>query len=503
MTTWKTPTEAYAWLTAHSCETAAYASTLALLEWDQRTFIPTKAHPYRTEQRGAMTRLIHERETDPRRSEALALLDAATLEPDERANVREWRRDFDRLCRIPERLAVELARASSEAETAWERARPAGDWAAFQPHLERLLALKREEAEATGYEVEPYDALLDTFEPGERAASLQPLFASLAPILSALLDQVRGASRQPDTSLLDRNYEPERQRAFATQAVETLGYDFQAGRLDVSAHPFSTTLGPADSRLTTRFHPRNFSIALFGTLHEAGHGLYEQGLLARHWGTPLGQAVSLGVHESQSRLWENMVGRSPGFWRFFRTRFESAFPDLAPTSADALYAAVNTVRPGLIRVDADELSYNLHVLVRFELELALFRDQLRVDELPQAWNERMQRYLGLTPPGHADGVLQDVHWSAGLFGYFPTYTLGNIYAAQLYAAAQRDLGDLDDQFGQGEFHPLLHWLRRTVHTQGRRLPPKKLIATATGEERSIEPLVRYLEEKFGRLYGLR
>lgn len=503
---WNNPATANAWLLEQSRETACLASTAALLHWDQRTCIPAKGHEHRTHQVALLAKLIHERSVDPRRGEALAALEAQDADIDplsaRAVNLREWRRDYDRAVKTPQDLAVALARAAAEAETAWEKARPANDWASFAPHLETLLALRREEAHALGFASEPYDALLDAYEPGETAQGLEPIFKRLATAIAALLQRIEASTVRPDSSLLRRHFDVETQRAFACEVASVFGFDFQAGRLDVSAHPFSTTIGPGDSRITTRFNPEYFSDAFFSTLHEAGHGLYEQGLDPAHWGTPMGEAVSLGIHESQSRLWENFVARSRGFWSFFLPRAAARFPAFEGVDLDAIHFAVNEAKPGLIRVDADELTYNLHVLLRFELELALMRGALAVADLPEAWDRKMQSYLGLTPPDKRNGVLQDVHWAAGLFGYFPTYTLGNLNAAQLYQAAEQDLGPLDPQFAAGDFGPLLDWLRLKIHSQGRRYLPRELIRTVTGRDLDPGCLIDYLEKKFSSLYML-
>lgn len=504
-----TPEQAYAYLREQSLETARLGSVAALLHWDQRTNIPPRGHAHRNEQIALLAKLIHERSVNPRRGEALALLESAGANADplsvEAVNAREWRRDFNRVVKIPQDLAVALAKGAAEAETAWEKARPANDWAGFAPHLERLLRLRREEAEAIGYETEPYDALLDGYEPGETAHRLEPIFSRLAQAIAGLLQRVANAQNKPDSSLLRQSFDPEAQRRFAMDVVCSLGYERKAGRLDVSAHPFSTTIGPGDSRITTRFNPNFFSDAFFSAVHEAGHGMYEQGLPEEHWGAPMGEAVSLGIHESQSRLWENFVARSRGFWTFFLPRAATIFPCLADADLDAFHFAVNEAKPGLIRVDADELTYNLHILLRFELELALMRGRLNAADLPGAWNEKMRAYLGVEPKSVGDGALQDVHWSAGLFGYFPTYTLGNCYAAQLFETAEKELlnhGPLDEQFAAGVFTPLRNWLREKVHIQGRRYAPRELIRVISGRDLDPECLIGYLEKKFGELYKL-
>jgi len=498
---WSSAGHAYDWLFAHSRKIANMESMAALLHWDQRTTIPRKGHQHRSEVLSQLAGMIHERRTDPRRAEALAVLEAMPAPDDPLAeqavNLREWRRDHDRLVKIPHRLAVELAKSAAEAETAWEQARPANDWDGFRPHLDHLLRLKREEAEAVGYDSEPYDALLDDYEPGERAAELEPLFSALREPLVSLLQRLQ--ETQPGPEALAGDYDLEAQRTLALEMAGAFGYDLEAGRLDLSAHPFSTTIGPGDSRITTRFNPLQFGDGFFSVAHETGHALYEQGLPEEQFGCPMGQPASFGVHESQSRLWENMVARSPAFWEYFYPRCKSLFPHLKKVPLERFVRGVNRVAPGLIRVDADEVTYNLHIMLRFELELALFRGQLNPADLPEAWNAKMQELLGLTPPDMASGVLQDVHWSAGLFGYFPTYTLGNLYAAQLFHAAEEQLGDQAAAFASGEFRPLLRWLRQKVHVHGRRRLPRDLVESVTGAAPDPQYLLDYLERKYQEL----
>jgi carboxypeptidase Taq len=395
---------------------------------------------------------------------------------------------------------VALAKATAEGETAWERTRPSGDWEAFKPFLVTVVALKREEAQALGYAAEPYDALLDDFEPGETAAALAPLLGELRMSLLKVLEAVQGSARRPQAEVVRRHFQVEAQDRFARLAAQAVGYDFAGGRLDPTAHPFMEGIGPGDVRITTRFDEHYFCPAFFGVLHETGHALYDQGLPADHWGTPRGNTVSLGIHESQSRLWENLVGRSLGFWRFFYPRAQETFGVLQDVPLQTFYFAVNEVTPSLIRTEADEVTYNLHILLRFELERALMNGDLEVPDLPEAFNDKMNAYLGLTPPGPGQGVMQDIHWSAGLFGYFPTYTLGNLYAAQFYARAEAELGPLEAGFARGDFAPLLTWLREKIHFQGHRLWARPLVREVTGEELTPRYLVRYLQGKFGALY---
>ncbi|WP_457629913.1 carboxypeptidase M32 [Oceanithermus sp.] len=500
------PENAYAELRQFQIETAYYHSLGALAGWDQRTYIPRKGHEHRARQFAALAQLLHRRRTDPRIGEWLDAVSGADFLSDPAApaavNVREWRRVYERSRRVPEELAVALAQAQSEGESAWEQFRRADDWEGFWPYLKRLVDLTREYAEAVGYESEAYDALLEDYEPGERAARLQEVFALLGRETRSLLEAVLASPQQPPAGVLERDYPVEVQARVVRELVGRIGYDLEAGRIDPTTHPFELSVGPGDVRITTRYYPDYLGAALFGAIHEAGHAMYEQGLPAEHWGTPMGEAAGMGVHESQSRLWENAVGRSLGFWRHFYPLLQENFSSLAGVGLEEFHRAANAVRPSLIRVEADELTYNLHIQIRFELELALFRRELDVADLPGAWNEKYRDYLGVEPPDYKSGVMQDVHWAAGLFGYFPTYTLGNVYAAELYGAARAELGDFEEAFARGEFAPLLEWLRGRIHAHGRRYQPRRLIELATGRPPGAGTLVAYLRERFGNLYGL-
>jgi carboxypeptidase Taq len=326
--------------------------------------------------------------------------------------------------------------------------------------------------------------------------------ADLRKALVPLAAKIQQSRRRPNTEVLHRHFPSDVQDRFAREAATTIGFDFARGRLDVTPHPFCTTLGPHDCRITTRYDEHFFNPAFFGVLHEAGHGIYEQGLPPEHFGTPLGEAISLGIHESQSRLWENLVARSRAFWTHFYPKVQQQFPNaLTDVSLDAFYFAVNDVRPSLIRIEADEATYNLHILIRFELERAMLDDDLQPADLPAAWNEKYQEYLGITPPNDRNGVLQDVHWSAGLVGYFPTYALGNLYASQFFAQADAELGGLDAAFAAGDFRPLRNWLREKIHCHGQRWSAAELVQRVTGHPLSEKHLIAHLEAKMLPLYG--
>jgi carboxypeptidase Taq len=498
---------AFSELTSHVRQTALLESIGGLLSWDQSTKMPTRAGDYRAEQMSYVSGEVHRRQTDPRLGELLAgLADsplAADPHSDAGATVAQLRRTYEKKCKLPQTLVEELTRTSVLGQQTWVEARKNNDFASFRPLLEKTFDLKRQQAAAVGYDDTPYDALLDDFEPHAKTAEVAQVLADLRQELVPLVQAIAESGREPDLTILTREYPTDDQEEIGLLAAERIGFEFDRGRLDVTHHPFCGGAGPHDVRLTTRYDEHFFNTAFFGTLHEAGHGIYEQGLRPEQFGLPPGAAISLGIHESQSRMWENLVGRSRAFWESFFPQAQQAFPAaLGDVSLDGFFFAINDVRPSLIRVEADEATYNLHILIRFELEQALLSDDLQVGDLPEAWNAKYRDYLGLEPDSDANGVLQDVHWSAGLVGYFPTYSLGNLYASQFFEQADRDLGGLDDQFRRGEFSPLREWLREQIHAPGQTYSATELVHKVTGQPLSHAPLIRHLRGKLGPLYGL-
>jgi len=485
-------------------EIADLEDAAGLLSWDQETCMPRKGGARRARLQATLAGLRHARLVAPELGELVERC-GERAEPGSvlAAQVREARRVLGRVTRVPERLARERAQAASEGHEAWNAARQASDFALFRPALERIVALAREVAGILSVPGgHPYDVWLDEYEPGARTVDVAELLGDLAAELVPLVRAAAETGRRPDVAILRGDYPPERQLAFAREVVERFGFDFGRGRIDVAPHPFCSGFGPDDVRLTWRSDPADFRPALFGILHEAGHGLYEQNLPSELARTPVGGACSLGVHESQSRLWENLVGRSLSFWRWALPGLQRAFPAARSIRLEELLPVLNTVEPSLIRVEADQGTYDLHVCLRFELERALFAGELEVADLPQAWNEGSQRILGLAPRNDAEGVLQDIHWSMGAFGYFPTYTLGNLTAAQLFEAARRDLGDLDEAFQKGEFQPLATWLRERVHRHGSLFPAAELIARATGAPLSSAAYLARRRADVARTYGV-
>jgi carboxypeptidase Taq len=491
----------------HVRQTCLLATAGAVLDWDERTKMPSANAEYRAEQTTLLSGLTHQRWTDEAFVAKVAELAAGPLaaegDGERAATIRRIKRQVDKKTKLPQSLVEELTRTAVLGQSAWEKARRENNFAHFLPWLTRTFELKRQQADALGYKTCAYDALLDEYEPEEQTTNVARVLADLREKLVPLVSAIAGSERCPDVSLLAREFPVDAQEAFGKKAAAAIGFEFDRGRLDVTAHPFCTTLGPHDCRITTRYDKSFFNAAFFGILHEAGHGIYEQGLPPDQFGLPLGEAVSLGIHESQSRLWENLVGRSRQFWRHFYGAAQATFPTaLGGVDAEAFYFAINDVRPSLIRVEADEATYNLHILIRFELEQALLSGDVPPADAPTAWNEKYRQYLGVAAETDADGVMQDVHWSAGLVGYFPTYTLGNLYASQFFAAADRDLGGLDAQFARGEFRPLREWLREKIHRHGQRYTSAELVKRVTGQELSSEPLMKQLKTKYGDLYSV-
>jgi carboxypeptidase Taq len=501
------PHELYDQLCHHARETALLSAAESALGWDERTLLPVEGAEFRAEQVTLLAGMIHQRRTDPRLGEWLGELSGSPLAADPHSDagttIRQLKREFDKRSKLPQSLVEELTRTASIAQHVWAEARGNNDYAAFRPYVEKIYRLKRQQAAALGFAEAPYDALLDDFEPGEVTSQVAAALAGLRSALVPLVAEIAGSGRRPDMSILKRRYPAATQEWFGRAAASRIGFDFRRGRLDTTVHPFCSSLGPHDCRITTRYDEHFFSTAFFGILHEAGHGIYDQGLRTDQYGLPPSEAVSLGIHESQSRLWENLVGRSRAFWEHFFPAAQQAFPEaLAHSRLDTFYFAINDVRPSLIRVEADEATYNLHILIRFELEQALLADDLGAYDLPAAWNEKYRDYLGVEPPSDTEGVLQDIHWSAGLVGYFPTYSLGNLYAAQLFDQADADLGGLAEQFACGEFQPLGDWLREKIHSQGQRYTAAELVRRVTGKPLSHDALIGQLRRKLGPLYGL-
>ena len=464
-----TPQQAYQNLIQHFKEIALLESITAVLAWDRETYMPSQGAGWRSQQNAYLSGVMHRKTIEPQVGEWLQIAEASDLtaiaDADEAVNLREWRRVYDRAVKTPTALVEEFARVTVLAHQTWVEARRRADFSVFQPHLSALVALTRQRVDCLGYDDVPYDALLDEFEPGETTANVKQLFDGLRVELVSLVQAIQGSERRPRSDILYRHYPIDRQQLLGEAAAAAFGYDFRAGRIDTVVHPFCIGIGPGDVRITNRYSLTFFNDAFFGTLHETGHALYSQNLPASAYGAPLGEDVGMGIQESQSRLWENLVGRSHSYWRYFFPRVQQAFPlVLADVTMEDFYFAVNSVKPSFTRVDADEITYNLHIMLRFDLEQAIISGDLQVSDIPGAWNETFENYLGLKVPDDAQGCLQDTHWASGNFGYFPSYALGNLYAAQIFDAARRALPDLEAQIASGDFQPLREWLT-TQHLQ--------------------------------------
>ena len=467
----------------------------ALLSWDQEVLLPPKGVSYRAEQMSWLSGWMHERFVQPQVGEWIAEADDSVETDVEKASVREWKHQYERATRLPKALVEELAETEVRSKSAWADARTKADFSLFSPWLTKLVDLSRTQAELWGYDECLYDALLDKFE---RGASTGRLTKVLGDLRNDLIPVVEAATSQEkfDDSFLRGEYPVATQEAFNREVAEAIGFDFEAGRIDTAVHPFCSGMGPNDTRLTTRYDTSDFRSSLFGVLHEAGHGLYDQGLPTELRGQPAGHAASLGIHESQSRLWENHVGRSRAFWEKWLPRAQHYFSNLKNVSLDQMYRAVNTAELSFIRVESDEVTYDLHVLLRFELEKAIFSGELAIKDIPGEWNTRFENYFGLPVPDDSQGCLQDIHWSMGIFGYFPTYSLGNINAAHLAKAAVEQDPSISQQMDRADYSGFLSWMREKIHNRGSILMPDDLVAEAAGSPASAAPLVEHLKERY-------
>ncbi|MBW4708855.1 carboxypeptidase M32 [Roseobacter sp. YSTF-M11] len=485
-------------LMAHARETQALAQVAGRLGWDQETMMPRGAAPQRGEEMAAMEAVLHARRVDARVADWLAELEGTDLDAPAAAQLRHIRRSHTRASKVPAALAARIARVTSQAQGTWADARGSDDFSAFAPTLEEVIALKREEGQALANGGDVYDAMLSDYEPGTTGAELEAMFGALRPELSALRAAVRDAKAPPT---LKGTFDEAAQMKLTRKLARAFGYDMTHGRVDKAVHPFSSGSG-LDVRITTRTNPDDPFNCFYSTIHEVGHAAYEQNISRDYLLTPLGEGVSMGVHESQSRIYENQIGRSRAFTGWLFGQMKDTFGDFGIADEDSFYACVNRVSDGYIRTEADELQYNLHVLLRFDLERALMADDLQVADLEAAWNDRFEADFGYPVDKPSNGVLQDVHWSVGLFGYFPTYSLGNVYAGCLHEAMRSALPELDSQLARGDTSAATGWLRDNVQSHGGLYEPREVIARARGAEPSEAPLLAYLKEKFTGIYGL-
>ena len=483
----------------------------ALLSWDQETYMPEGAGTARSNQIAYLSTLTHNTMVGGVMKKNLAeLVDLETgdirdesLPDKEQRRVREIWRDYHHAAALPADFVEEFSKHSSMSQQLWVKARKANDFEMFRPSLEKTLAFKHREIGYLGEMDTPYDTLLDEYEPHMTSAKVTVLFDEIRARLVPLIKDIQAVKERVDNQLLRQNYPVAQQWDFGVDMLKVMGFDLKYGRQDKSAHPFTTSTYPTDVRVTTRLHENDLKSALLSTLHEGGHGLYEQGLPVEEADNPFGQAISLGIHESQSRLWENLVGLNRHFWTFAYPKLKAYFPtQLDGVAVDKFYKAINCVQPSLIRVEADEATYNLHIMVRYEIEKLLINENYPVSKLPELWDDKMEEYLGIRPDKNANGVLQDVHWSFGAIGYFPTYTLGNLYSAMWFNQAQIEIPGLDEKLAAGDLMPLRNWLKEKIHRHGRSKSAAELVKEITGQELSAQPFLDYLEKKYRGIYGL-
>ncbi|CUI17037.1 putative Zn-dependent thermostable carboxypeptidase [Candidatus Protochlamydia naegleriophila] len=481
----------------------------SLLDWDQETYMPQGSSAIRAEQLKTMAGLIHREKTSKKFANALAkLIDLRTgevvakdLTPQQTAAVKEWHRDYVQDTSLPAKFVEDFAKLTSQSIVVWRNAKKSNAFQQFAPFLDKIVSMNRKKADLLGYQEHPYDALIDQFEPDMKTKEVDAVFSKLRDAISPLIKKM--AAQPVDDQFLFGKWDQSKQVAFSHKILEAMGYDADKGRVDFSSHPFSSSSHPTDSRITTRIHPNSLMSNIFVILHEGGHALYEMGLPQDSYGTPLGDARSLGVHESQSRWWETRIGLSKPFWKHFLPILKEIFKGQLDTiTLDQFYRAINKVEPSFIRVEADEVTYPLHVILRFELEKALIEGSISVRDVPAAWNAKMEEYLGIRPENNAEGCLQDIHWAMGAFGYFPTYTLGNLYAAHLFEAFAKQYPDWEDRVAEGKLDFIKQWLHEKIYQHGRRYTTQELLKQATGHAFSADAYVQYLQSKYGKIYQL-
>ncbi|MBO8172083.1 MAG: carboxypeptidase M32 [Bacillaceae bacterium] len=484
-----------------------YEEAIGLIDWDLHTKAPKKGRAQRSEVMGTLSEQAFNMMISPEMKDYLERLS----DPDVKGKVsiitqktvEYYQKEYERNHRIPGERYRAFKVAAANAGDAWEDAKKNDDFSLFLPHLKKIIAFKKEFLQYWGYDEHPYDTLLDEYEPGMTVKILDEVFAKLRGQLVELLQQVMDSPHRPDTDFIFQKFDARRQEAFHYVVLKAMGYDFDAGRLDETVHPFATGLNPGDVRVTTKYDEGDFRTSVFGTIHEGGHALYEQNIAPELIGTTMCTGTSYGIHESQSLFWENIVARNRYFWEHFYPELRKLNPDqFDGISLDQFYRGINVVQPSLIRIEADELTYCLHVMVRYEIEKALITDQIKAEDLPQIWNDKMEEYLGVRPDSDREGVLQDVHWSMGDFGYFPSYALGYIYSAQLKRAMDRDIPDFDQKLARGELSPIREWLTDKVHRHGKMKKPIEILQDVTGEGVNPQHLVDYLTEKYRNVYKL-
>ena len=485
-------------------------SAASVLHWDQETYMPEGGGAFRADVLAYLSLMHHKMATGGKLKEELTRhIDYETGEfvnitlcAEDKRLVELVAKDLKKQVSLPDDFVEEMSKHASATQQAWIKAKKDKDFSAYAPYLEKMIELKKREADLYGYEDKPYDALLDGFEPGMTTATVETLFGGLKERLVKLVDKIKEAE-QIDDSILQQSFDTDNQWQFGMKIAEAIGLDMKHARQDVSAHPFTIGFHPEDVRITTRLNDKMLLSGLFSTIHESGHAIYEQGLNKEQFGNPLGEAASFGIHESQSRLWENQVGRSKEFLTYALPILKTHYPQLKDVGLDDWYRMINVVKPSMIRVEADEVYYSLHIMLRFDVENMIINGNVNVKDIPALWNEKMKAYFGLTPKDDAEGVMQDVHWAFGGFGYFPSYAMGNLYGAPIMEQAEKEIPHMWENFKKGEFLPLKNWLNDKVHKYGRYYDPEKLIEVITGAPLSADPFMNYLENKYTKIYNLK
>ncbi|OGI30960.1 MAG: hypothetical protein A2271_04785 [Candidatus Moranbacteria bacterium RIFOXYA12_FULL_35_19] len=483
------------------------SSAVSVLHWDQEVYMPKKGSNLRAKTIAEMSGLIHNKFTSSQFGklikEAKIEMEKGKLDENNTCIVKEIWRQYSREKKLPVEFVKKMAELESKAQYIWTEARKKSNFKMFLPYLKKIIEMKREEAKFIGYNKNPYDILLDVYEPNVKSDEISLIFKELKDFLVPFLQKIKKSKVKINNKILKGNFEIEKQIEFNKFIAQKIGFDFDAGRLDISAHPFTNFSNPLDVRMTTRYKKDDLFYSLNSTIHETGHALYEQGLSVENFGTPLGESISLGIHESQSRMWENFIGKSLSFWKYFYPRIQKEFPvNFSNISQENFYKAINIVKPSFIRTEADEVTYNLHIIMRFEIEKDLIEGSIAVEDLPKIWNSKVKEYFGLEVPNDALGVLQDVHWSSGLIGYFPTYTLGNLYSAQFYNIAKRELLNLEKELAMGHFEHLLSWLRKNIHIHGKLFSADELVEKVTGEKLNSQYFINYIKDKYSKIYKL-
>jgi carboxypeptidase Taq len=496
-----TPSEAYNELYKLSRKLSYISSALSLSTWDERTYIPPLGYKHRAELHAILSEYIYEEWTKDYIGDLINKAKEGDLDEIQKANLYWWERSYIRNKKIPKELLIKHVRVSTIAYQVWKEAREKSDFEMFKPYLKEIVEILREEAKILGYKNEPYDALIDKYEPEMTAEEISKIFEKLKTETLRLLNRVLNSKKHFKTDLIKGHFEKEKQKEFCKFLLEKIGFDFNKGRIDETTHPFATRILPMDIRITTRFYEDNVISSIFGTLHEMGHAFYEMGLKEEFFGTPVGESVSLGIHESQSRFWENFIGRSLAFWELFYDDLKRFFPHFENVKLEHFYLAINEIKPSFIRVEADELTYNLHIILRFELERDVINGKLEVDDLRDAWNEKFEKLFGFRPKNDKDGILQDVHWSSEM-GYFPTYTLGNLNAAQIFYKINKELGNIYEFVRKGDFKVIYEWLSEKIYQKGSLYKPQELIEKVTGERTNPKFLINYLENKIEHLLSI-